>query len=396
MNKIDIHHYDRRMALLWKRLDNSEISESNKKMIRQFHSELSVSGLSFGRVQYYTETVFQIARLLKKDFKKVKKNDIIELLKKIEDKGYSIYSKSNYRVALKRFYRWLYGGTVMPESVSWIKIYGGKIKNRSSDEMITEEDLQKLIKTADHPRDKAFISVLYESGCRIGEILPLQRKDVIFDEHGAILKVDGKTGPRPVRIISSVPYLATWMNSLPHEPESFIWISIGTRNRHKLISYISVIFVLQRLFAKAGVKKKYNPHIFRHSRASLLANHLTEAQLCQYMGWVPGSRMASVYVHLSGRDVDKAIMKVYGLEKEAEKQEESVLKPKKCPRCEKINPATAKLCMNCGLALDLRTAMEIEEKDKKVEEVYGKINSFVMEAIKRNPEIQNMVLRDIE
>jgi len=398
MAKIDIHHCDRRIALLWKRIDGSEeILKCNKKLIKSFYSELSASGLSLGRIDYYIEMLYTISLLLKKDFRKVKKNDIINLLNKIEEKGYSIYSKANFRITIKKFFKWLDGDKEYPEIVSWIKVNGGKIKNRSSDEMITEDDIKKLINTAENPRDKAFIAVLYESGCRIGEILPLQKKNIIFDKHGAILNVDGKTGPRPVRLISSVPYLATWINNLPsQDQDSFVWISIGTRNRHKLLGYVSIIFVLQRLFAKAVIKKKFNPHLFRHSRASYLANYLTEAQLCQYMGWVPGSRMASVYVHLSGRDVDKAIMKVYGLENEAEKKEESVLKPKKCPRCEKINPATAKLCNNCGLALDIKTAIEMEERNKEIEKARNKVDAFILEAIKRSPEIEKMVLRAIE
>lgn len=64
------------------------------------------------------------------------------------------------------------------------------------------------------------------------------------------------------------------------------------------------------LFKKAArktkIRKRCNPHIFRHSRATLLAQHLTEAQLKQVFGWTQSSKMASVYVHLSGRDNDDA------------------------------------------------------------------------------------------
>jgi len=33
---------------------------------------------------------------------------------------------------------------------------------------------------------------------------------------------------------------------------------------------------------------------------------LTEAQMKEYLGWVGDSRMASTYVHLSGRNIDDA------------------------------------------------------------------------------------------
>jgi len=94
-----------------------------------------------------------------------------------------------------------------------------------------------------------------------------------------------------------------------------------------------------------------NFHNFRHSRATYLANHLTEAQMKEFFGWVQASDMASIYVHLSGRDVDKALFKVYGIQKE-EKKEESQLNPKKCPRCQETNQFTNVFCNKCGMILD--------------------------------------------
>jgi len=44
----------------------------------------------------------------------------------------------------------------------------------------------------------------------------------------------------------------------------------------------------------------------------------------QYFGWVQGSDMASVYVHLSGRDVDNALLKLNGLEVKEEKKRNSL------------------------------------------------------------------------
>lgn len=34
----------------------------------------------------------------------------------------------------------------------------------------------------------------------------------------------------------------------------------------------------------------------------------------EFFGWVQASNMASIYVHLSGRDVDNALLKVYGIQ----------------------------------------------------------------------------------
>lgn len=44
-----------------------------------------------------------------------------------------------------------------------------------------------------------------------------------------------------------------------------------------------------------------------------MTNYLTEAQMNIYFGWAQCSYMHGVYVHLSGRDVNDAILKVNGV-----------------------------------------------------------------------------------
>lgn len=62
--------------------------------------------------------------------------------------------------------------------------------------------------------------------------------------------------------------------------------------------------------------------------------------------------MAAVYVHLSGRDVDKTVMKLNGIKIKEEQHEESVMKLKECFRCAKANEPSAKFCSGCDSILD--------------------------------------------
>ena len=64
--------------------------------------------------------------------------------------------------------------------------------------------------------------------------------------------------------------------------------------------------ILEKPWEGAGIEKPVDPHHFRHSRATYLANYLTEAQMCEWFGWVRGSRVPGRYVHLSSRDIDRA------------------------------------------------------------------------------------------
>jgi hypothetical protein len=84
----------------------------------------------------------------------------------------------------------------------------------------------------------------------------------------------------------------------------------------------------------------------------------------QYLGWVQGSKMPSIYVHLSGRDVDAALLKLQG-EKIEEAKERTKLVKKKL-RAMRRGKCTNKFCHRCGMALGLSTVIEQEEKNMQV------------------------------
>jgi len=151
-----------------------------------------------------------------------------------------------------------------------------KIRNaKTHEDLLTEEEVKKMIDFARSVQERAFIATLYESGCRLGEIIYMRINQFKFDNYGAQLFVTGKTGPRRIRVVSCVPYIAEWLNKHPfrNDPNAYLWIN--RRLKPHLYSRIRAILYLTA--KKAGIKKRVNPHNFRHSRATYLANYLTEA-----------------------------------------------------------------------------------------------------------------------
>ncbi|UWG49307.1 XerD/XerC family integrase (plasmid) [Halalkaliarchaeum sp. AArc-CO] len=122
--------------------------------------------------------------------------------------------------------------------------------------------------------------------------------------------VDGKTGSRRLLLLESVSYLDEWLHVHPDPVyTAYLWSKIdlnqGSSNEQIGYQYIRRK-IFQRACEQAEIEKPVNPHHFRHSRATYLANYLTEAQLCERFGWVRGSRVPGRYVHLSERDIDSA------------------------------------------------------------------------------------------
>lgn len=384
----DIYGYDRILERTLDKLRGCDIDKESKDEILEFVNQGLLEGLSKPRLIKYASTLKQMAKLLKKPFLKARKEDILTLVRKIERKDYSDWTKRDYKIVLKKFFKWLRKSEDYPEEVKWIK---ARIKKNNilPEELLTEEEVKLMAEHANNLRDKAFILVLYESGCRIGEMLSVKIRNVAFDKYGAQLIVNGKTGSRRVRIIMSSPMLASWMNIHPlrNDPDSPLWISLGTNHRNFILSYRATCEMLKEAAKRSGIRKRVYPHLFRHSRATHLANHLTEAQLKQHFGWVQGSSMAATYVHLSGKEVDNTLLKLQGIEVEQDKNQPK-LKVVLCTRCGEKNCPTSKFCVRCGSPLDFETALKLDEFRAKAD----KLISILI----RDPEILDKLLNKIE
>lgn len=385
--KEKVYSFNKKIKGVLERIKKSDIGEENKRKILEFYQECIVRGYSKARILKYLYALRQIAKLLRKPFSKVRKGDVINLMRRVEEKGYSEWTKHDFKAMLKVFFKWL-REEENPEEVSWFKTTTPRLV-KLPEELLTKEEVMRMVNAAEHIRDKAFILTLYESGCRIGELLTLQIKHVQFDEWGAVLIVNGKIGQRRVRVIASAPKLQQWIENHPlkDEPDASLWVTIGTNSRNKAWTYGTAKEVIKKIARKAGIRKRVYPHLFRHSRATHLANHLTEAQMKQYFGWVQGSGMASVYVHLSGRDVDNALFKLNGM-KVNEREKEERLKPKVCPRCKARNSPDAKFCSKCGICLDAKISVQIDELREKADRL--------MNELIKNPEVLNALLKGIE
>jgi integrase len=284
-------------------------------------------------------------------------------LSDLEQSDYSTYTKKDYKVVLKRFFRFLEKG----ELIKGVKTTIKENRKKLPGEILTKAEVIKMIEAADHPRNKVIIAMLYEGGLRIGELASLKIKDVEFDENGAVLRVRGKTGERVVRVVSSASLIAQWLEMHPRRKnkEAPLWVNLSSNYKKEGITYQGIRQNLKRIAEKAGVKKNITPHIFRHSRATHLAKALTEAEMNVYFGWVQGSDMPATYVHLSGRDVDDKILQIYNL-KPKDKDREDEMRPIECPRCQYINAPVNRYCGRCGTVLDEGERVKLDVKGRQL------------------------------
>jgi len=392
-HKEQIYHFNRIFERAMKRLESSlDVRDEDKVNIWRFVEHLLAKGVSKARAAKYIYHLIVMARVMDKPFESLGRRDVERLVSWINASDYSENTKRDYKIVLKKFFQWLRGCSEedyeYPEEVKWIKTRQPK-RRLLPQALLTLEEIKKLVMAAENPRDKAFILTHYDSGCRIGETLSLRIVNVNFDEYGAVLIVDGKTGPRRVRVIAAAPALASWLSIHPlrDNPNAPLWVGIGTAGRYKPLDYNGARAMLKRLTKKAGVNKRVYTHLLRHTRATELASILTEAQMKEMLGWVQSSDMPSVYVHLSGRDVDNALLKAHGIMPDQEEKTKITLTTIVCPRCKRRVSAEDKFCSACGMVLDSKTAVKLEQERMKADQI--------MDMLLKDPEVRNLLARKI-
>jgi len=344
-------------------------NEKNKQLLTNFIKHLAAKDISPSRQLKYFYNLKTLINKFNKPFNETTKKDIEEIVIWINNSYENFWTKRDFKIELKIFIRWIreeegfeFLKHEYPKEVRWISTGKKSNQRKLPKEMLSSDEIKELANHTNNLRDRAFILSLYETGARIGELLDVKIKDVEFDKYGSLVNLNGKTGPRKIRILASSPAISNWLMEHPrrNDKEAPLFAGIWSRKRGKPIGYQTYRKMLKEVAEKAGIKKPVNPHNFRHSRSTELAKRFTESQLCEYLGWVQGSKEAATYVHLSGRDMDTAVLRMHGIIDE-EEEEKSRFITITCPRCKTKNSPGSKFCSNCSLGLDLNAVKTFEE-----------------------------------
>jgi integrase/ribosomal protein L40E len=339
----------------------------------------------------------RIHELLGTCFENAERRHLEALVIRIDqNNAWSDWTKSDFKRIVKFFYRWLKFGNLegdYPDIVKWIKPKMKRNNSKTPEQILTKEEIELMASKANNIRDKALVLILYESGCRIGELLNMKIKDVAFDNYGCYVLVSGKTGWRRVRIIEYSKDLLAWLDSHPfkNNPESYVWISLEEPEPENTLRPESVNNLLKSLAKKANISKRVHNHAFRHARATHLAKYLSEAIMKQHFGWTQDSKMASVYYHLSGKDVDEALLKLHGLKPEETKEETPKIKI--CPRCGEANSILSHFCKKCNAPLDLPTMLEVEDQRKQLDEF---LRDFLLFYSQQDPKFKKAFVKFVK
>ena len=352
------------------KIEHSNTDPENKKLIKNFIQFLRAQGKKPRTVMRYVYTFTKILPEISgnKPLLKCSKDDIIKIVDKINAMPLAEVTKTKCKITLKVVFKHFVGeDEFYPPQIRWIKTSSKDTNQILPSDLLTNDDIAKLLQATRNLRDRAIIALMADAPLRPHEILGLKVGSVILNAPQPFLIVgaDTKTGQRHIPLFDSVAALSSYIESVKglkvSDPLFVDYEQLQQKGKIEPMNYDSLRMMLIKVSRRANIKKRINPYIFRHSVITRYSNSLTNAMVEKIAGWRPGSNMHAVYQHLSTSDLDIAVAKAKGLKVE---EAENDIKAKLCHRCGFSNPAYQKYCGKCGAPLDVATALSEMKLEK--------------------------------
>jgi site-specific recombinase XerD len=241
--------------------------------------------------------------------------DARQFVRFLMDRGYSEASLNRILSATRSFFRHaVKSGTIKTNPFGLISLR--KAQNRLPSVLTTQEVVQLLSLGYDDfssTRNMLLFTLLYDTGCRISEVLSIKEGDVDYSQRR--IPIVGK-GDK-VRYVFFLPRserLLSYYLSLKHALQDRLQIaSVKERallfcsDAGKQLPMSTVGSIFQTYKRKLGWQKDFTPHVLRHSYATHMLDNGADIRLVQELLGHSSISTTQIYAHVT----QKRLARVY-------------------------------------------------------------------------------------
>lgn len=258
--------------------------------LKKLSAELKVRGFSPLTVRNYTFFVNKFLEKTNKPSKELDEDDVKAYLSEMFDTK----SKNTIMLAaasLKFFYI-----EVLKKEFANIPL---PKKERKLPEVLSKDEVIKLIDSTDTIKSRLIISLLYSTGIRVSELVNLKVQDLDLKEKTGWVR-KGKGSKDRLFVISGnlTEELKEYLETRGKE-NKFLFSKekpLTTRNIQKIV---------QGTKNRAEISKRITPHTLRHSFATHLLEQGVDIRIIQTMLGHSSLSTTQVYTHVSSEQIKK-------------------------------------------------------------------------------------------
>ena len=170
-------------------------------------------------------------------------------------------------------------------------------RNKTIPNILTAEEVKKLIDFTVNIKHKLIIKLLYGCGLRVSELVNLKKEDINFEEGLIHIKLAKGRKDRFVKIPDSV--VEELGNYCKLVDPGILFVSA----RGGKLTTATIQAILKKAGKKAGIKKRVYPHLLRHSFATHLLDSGIDLRIIQKLLGHSDIKTTQVYLQVSNQSI---------------------------------------------------------------------------------------------
>ncbi|MDF2902417.1 MAG: phage integrase [Bacillus sp. (in: firmicutes)] len=252
-----------------------KIVESNEphpdlfEKIDLFIASKKLEGLSPGTLYNYRLDLNKFANKVKKKAQDINSADIRVYMGEFSHLKMS--SLGRKLTVFKSFFAWLTSEEIIHRDPT-AKLKPPRLEKRLP-KALSIEELEMLRESCETVRQRAFIEVLYATGCRLSEVQALNLNDINYQTMSCRVVGKGNKEREVYFSFKALYHLKKYLKSRTDENEALL---VSVRKPHGRLSKRGIQREIAAIAKLAGLEKKVSPHVMRHTFATLTLNNGAE------------------------------------------------------------------------------------------------------------------------
>lgn len=283
------------------KIQSGEVQDDYEQLLRAYLETKRIEGRSEKTIERYKYILNRLHKAVPLPMREMTVFSIRHYLGTEKERGISDRTLRGYRDVYQAFFGWLFREGLIPSNpcgnLSPIKC------KREVRTPYSEADIEKLKEACKCQRDKAIITFLLATGCRISEVCGLDKKDIDFANMECT--VLGKGNKERTVYLDSVAtmHLHQYLSNRKDKSDA-LFVGKGLARMHPG----GIRKRLNEIGDSAGVEDVY-PHRFRQTLATSLINHgMSVQEVAKILGH-DNINTTMTYVYVSSENVKNAYRK---------------------------------------------------------------------------------------
>ncbi len=258
-------------------------------------------------ISSYTLDLKKFTNYIKKDYDKIKKEDIQKYIQNLSKEESSL-SVSRTISTLKSFYKFLEINKYTKSNP--LTLINNPKQPKTLPKVLSEKEVNKLLdinlKTDFDYRNKAMLELMYGSGLRVSELINLNVNDI--DVNNCTVRIFGKGSKE--RIIPLNEYATEAINNyilyhrtalFKHGENNYLFLN----NHGNKMTRQGFFKILKKLAKEKNIKTEFSPHTLRHSFATHLLKYGADLRSIQELLGHSDISTTQIYTHITNEKLQK-------------------------------------------------------------------------------------------